>query len=500
MRLAAGLLLLVPFVAAAQRTPARRTTGACDVSAAPMVVWWGTETQLPVARVAAYLAPIFWFSPDEPVLDRNEGADIRVPQALPIDSSPPANAPVVYYQLDRVVARPGASGPAYQRAGPGDGTLDLRNAMAFNMSFFTYYAEEVGLGAHPHDLEPAEMRVVVLPANHAAVQKYAVGNCAGHYVIGVTRTTAKAHAFVWFWSVLDTDDYSEFPMHFLVEEGKHALATDKNGDGVFTPGYDVNHRVNDAWGIRDIIRTGMLFSGGYESWMAKVRRPEHRIFPPLPEDSPLRRRLARRAGRIPHVVYQLRPLPPKELAAGDERLHHLMKLQGAIDNWPEELSSQSAKQTLKFLQEGTALKSLSIAYRADGDQGFSFVFPFFVVQHLEDPMTGGFILQRMYLKDEKLRDFGWTALYTRSASRWLDPYLSAGVEWDSEVDTAGVRTTQSAFVFETGLKFRVNLAMSPLKFMAVLTDYWGIRLGVKNTGFWDVNRITYVFEFGAGSF
>ncbi len=54
---------------------------------------------------------------------------------------------------------------------------------------------------------------------------------------------------------------------------QQGLATDKNGDGVFTPGYDVNVRINDAWGVRDIIRTGMLFSGGFEGWMAKVRRP-----------------------------------------------------------------------------------------------------------------------------------------------------------------------------------------------------------------------------------
>ena len=63
-------------------------------------------------------------------------------------------------------------------------------------------------------------------------------------------------------------------MHLLVEEGKHGLATDKNGDGVFTKGYDANVRINDAWGTRDIIRTGRLFTGGYQGWMAKVRRPD----------------------------------------------------------------------------------------------------------------------------------------------------------------------------------------------------------------------------------
>jgi hypothetical protein len=32
------------------------------------------------------------------------------------------------------------------------------------------------------------------------------------------------------------------------------------------------------------------------------------------------------------------------------------------------------------------------------------------------------------------------------------------------------------------------------------TDFWGIRMGLKNRGFWDIERLTYVFEIGAGSF
>ena len=38
----------------------------------------------------------------------------------------------------------------------------------------------------------------------------------------------------------------------LVEEGKHAVAPDRNADGVYTPGYDVNKRIKDAWGVRDV--------------------------------------------------------------------------------------------------------------------------------------------------------------------------------------------------------------------------------------------------------
>lgn len=496
---ARSICLVVLGVAAAAPGAAQRVGATCDYSGMPGVVWFGTDTLLPVSRVAAYLAPILWFSPDEPLLDRAEGPAIRIPVPLPFEA--PADSPVVYYQLDEVVRRGSGTGQPFSRDAQGEGVLNVRHTTAFGMSYFTHYNEEVGLGAHPHDVEPVEMRVVVLPSTHPVVRQYVTVQCDQPYsLLVVVRTTAKAHALIWFYSVLVTDEYSEFPIHLLVEEGKHALATDKNGDGVFTPGYDVNRRVNDAWGTRDIIRTGMLFSGGYESWMAKVRRPEHRVFPPLPDDSPLRRGVARRTRGAAVAVYQLRPFPSASLAGDDAHLKHLMEMQGAIDNWPRVSSVAESKQVVRFLEEGTVLRSLSIAYRTDGDRGFSFVFPFFVVKHLEDPMTGGFILQRMYLKDTKLRDFGWMALYTRSASRWLDPYLSAGVEWDTEVDTAGVKDTHADFVFETGLKFRVNVTMSPAKFLGTLTDYWGLRLGISNAGFFDVNRIRYVIEFGAGSF
>jgi hypothetical protein len=199
-------------------------------------------------------------------------------------------------------------------------------------------------------------------------------------------------------------------MHLLVEEGKHGIATDKNGDGYFTPGYDVNVRVNDAWGVRDNMRTGLLVSGGFEPWMAKVRRPEHRVFPALPDDSPLRAEMLERIDGQPHAVYQLRPYPSSAIA-GDGAVHAV----------------------------GVAL---------DG--------------HLH----------------------------------------RGGGEQDEEPDSAGgtVKKKKWDFVFETGLKFRVNVEHSPLKFLGFLTPYWGLRAGIKNRGFFDVNRLTYVLELGAGSF
>ena len=35
--------------------------------------------------------------------------------------------------------------------------------------------------------------------------------------------------------------------------------------------------------------------------------------------------------------------------------------------------------------------------------------------------------------------------------------------------------------------------------MTKLTDFWGIRFGIKNKGFFDVENITYVIEFGGGT-
>jgi hypothetical protein len=234
--------------------------------------------------------------------------------------------------------------------------------------------------------------------------------------------------------------------------------------------------------------------------MTKMRRPEFQVLPPLPEDSPLRAGLAKKTRRQALATYEIRPYPSAALAGEDEALHHLMANQEE-PGWPRLGRINDVRQFGKFVEEGAAVKSLSISAYADGDFGFSFVFPFFVVAHLNEPMTGGYLLQRMILKDNGLHDFSWMLLYMPSASRWLDTYLSAGYEKDT-YDVPGTDSTATVrdFAFETGVKFRVNVQHSPAKFMSVLTPYWGLRLGIKYRGFWSVDRLTYVIEFGAGSF
>jgi len=475
----------------------------CDYSGLPGVVWWGTKRRMTMTEFVSYAAPIYWFSPDEPTMNDLRGKALRVPEILPFEDQ--VDAPMVYYQFNDIGELADADGPGVivDSTNMANSIIDLNNIVAANLKYIAYFSREEGLGGHQHDVEPTEFRVWVLPNDTEFVQAYGVECDQDLYIMGVVRVTGEAHGLVWYFNVLNTDVYTKMPMTLLVEEGKHATCTDKNSDGYFTPGFDVNVRINDAWGVRDIIRQGALFTGGFQAWMAKVRRDEHRSFPPLPEDSPLRDEYSVDGVYAPaNAIYQLRPFPAAAEAGDDELLHHKMEEKEKI-GWPEIHKITSRQQLSQWAEAGLALKSFAISFRADGDLGFSFVFPLFVLKNFEDPMTGGFLVHRMYLKDKGLRDFGWQLMYTPSASRWVDSYFAAGVEWDQEEvpatdTTAATLVRETNFVMETGIKFRVNITKSPLKFLSFLTEFMGFRAGIKNTGFFDINRLTYVLEFGAG--
>ena len=461
----------------------------CELADVPGVVWYGLDSTMTVERVAAYCAPILWFSPDEPLLDDQTGKGIRIPEAFPFENAP--DAPVVYYRLRTVYARPDAAGPAYipDPNARGKSIIDLQNAAAINLDFFFYYPSEEGFGGHQHDVESVEMKI--------AFGTRDCENC--RFGFAVMRVNAKAHGILWYDNTLNIDVYSVFPMTILVEEGKHASCTDKNGDGFYTPGYDTNERINDAWGVRDVIRSGMLASGGFQSWMAKVRWPDTRIFPPLPEDSPLRRMHIGDGEYVSeNAVYELRPFPRPELAEDDPKLFPFIEDKGD-PNWPEVEEDVIFKKYADWLYDGSARKSLSVAFRYDGNAGISLVFPFFVIRNLEVSITGGWLVQRLIFSDRKLRDITWQAMYTTSASRWVDGYFAAGARWDQD-DTG---STTTFFASESGLKFRANIKHSAFKFLTKLgTDFWGLRVGLQyvGAGAWSFDDIGYVVEFGAGSF
>ena len=120
---------------------------------------------------------------------------------------------------------------------------------------------------------------------------------------------------------------------------------------------------------------------------------------------------------------------------------------------------------------------------------------------MQDPLGGGWFVNRVYFKDKGLRDFGWMLHYTQSASRWVDGYVSAGWERDVvDTDGEGGTRTRNLFVAETGIKLRVNIHHTPAKFLTRLgTDFWGLRVGIRTVDVWDFDQIGWVIEFGAGS-
>ena len=110
---------------------------------------------------------------------------------------------------------------------------------------------------------------------------------------------------------VDPTDMS-LPPTLLVEEGKHAVATDRNADGHYTRGYDVNVRPHDAWGIRDEFGSGYLWSAILYS--SSGNKPRHGAARVMVDAGPRTRALWSSAYRadwwpLPTQVYDLRPVP-----------------------------------------------------------------------------------------------------------------------------------------------------------------------------------------------
>jgi hypothetical protein len=230
-----------------------------------------------------------------------------------------------------------------------------------------------------------------------------------------------------------------------------------------------------------------------------VRQPQDRIFPPLPKDNRHREQYVEDGLYAPdNVQYDLRPWPPLAPAlAYDPELERFVD-KGHPD-WPELEDDATLEQLVDWVDTEYFAKSLSISARYDGDLGVSFVFPLFVLKNFYVSATGGWLVNRIYLKDEGLRDFGWNVIYTSSASRWFDGYFSAGLEVD-EYDVPGGTDSRTGFVTETGIRLRGTVAHSPVKFLSFLSDFLGVRAGIRYHGFESFDEIGYVVEFGAGSF
>ena len=94
--------LTVGLLIAAAPTASAQITDQCNFMDVPGVVWWGTSSQMTMGQLAAYLGPVYWFSPDEPLLRGTIAETIMLPQALPFETTP--EGPVVYYEFEELVS------------------------------------------------------------------------------------------------------------------------------------------------------------------------------------------------------------------------------------------------------------------------------------------------------------------------------------------------------------------------------------------------------------
>jgi hypothetical protein len=263
------------------------------------VVWRAEDGPFTLRALANAVAPILWFSPDEPLL-RGGWA---LPQPLPhTTSAPPNDHRVVYYTIPLVMLRddPTCAALAAPRGAP---PLDLvwidtygaapvkahpplDCLQEIKIRFLFYYPSEVGVGAHVNDVESVQVNVAI-ERNRAL--RNGSASCAETidvqtHCASVSGIFGSAHGIAWYTNGLNVARNRDtlFPFTVLVEEGKHATAPDRNGDGQYTPGFDVDVHPNDAWGIRDVLRTRSLPGPGFRADMAKARRPQERVFPPAP--------------------------------------------------------------------------------------------------------------------------------------------------------------------------------------------------------------------------
>ena len=447
--------------------------------------------------LATLSAPLFWFSPDEPGLFDQNG-QIQLPNTFPFEET--SEVPVVYFKIKRIYStqkRVRLRTAELQELRSSN--IDISKISSYEIEYYCYYNEETGLGGHPHDIESVAFQIQV--NRHP--------QCADHrFSLDVKRVIARAHGLYWFENAVNVDEQTVFPFSILVEEGKHANCTDKNADGIYTPGFDVTEKVNDAWGVRDIISTGKLFTGGFQGWMAKERTPKSLLLPPR---SPNQKSIDKIKERFNGIQYNnryvIRQFPDYDDKLQDKLLVKKIKEKKHRD-WPKLKTGVSIDQNiLKLSKENKLRNKWGISYRFDSESTLSFSAPLLLFRHVEAPMTGGWFYNRFYTGSgdsfgtELSTLFGHQIQHTNSASRWIDSYMGFGyeiVDVDYEFESQDFKTY---LVTEIGMKIRLNITKTPLKFLKVLgTDYWGIRFGWKNLGFTPFEYSGFVVEIGAGAF
>jgi hypothetical protein len=436
----------------------------------PNVLWRGPSSKrLSAADVAKLAAPIVWFSSDEPILTM--GGNLP-PDPHPCDA--PSAVPVVYWALDRValrgdkpLAEPIETNPAL-----------LEKASEIVIRYFFYYRVDIGTGGHPHDIESADIY-------------FSLKEQSGCREVQATRVVAFAHGVDWYSNELQLGSDTRFPLTFLVEEGKHATAPDRNADGVYTPGYDVNRRIKDAWGVRDVLGSGALISPRYETSMTKPRHPHDRVVPESPPSSCLdEHHRSIEEGAEVLARYELRQSRHVPICPGivdEKELEGSMRLNAfGLGRAPTQRSFPVVESALLQPPSATTALVPSVAYRWDQGSGVALILRGLDLREL-------YVVPRIiWVAGPKL---SFEALVTQTAAQFASGYFSTGAARERASDG----TTGWHYVLETGVKLRVTLS-GWQRIFSLGYHFAGVRMGVRSNGFDHLTNLRFVFEVGAGAF
>lgn len=443
----------------------------------------GLNSKLSIQKLASLCGPAFWFSPDEPELGRNYDEDssfISIPEPYPCnDTNIKYRKPVVYYQVNNIEYLENDNDAVLNKRDT-SAVIDLNKIESFTIYYTHYYRYEIGVGKHPHDNEQVKLFLNVKIDSSQLNKK--------RYKVTFEKVIAYAHDQFWYDNMFELDKEDninmKIPLHILVEEGKHASCPDINADGYYSPGYDVNVRTSDAWGIRDVIRTDKLYTAYYQSWMTKVRSPKQIIFPPLPKESPYL--------DSSYPSYELRLIPAKkDINKCNDRV-----LASDFKNYIKEDRDYYSSEFWREFKY-----SYAFSYRYDQKSFFTITFPLLLIKNIEPYILEGWLVHRLSFYQWPFRwpfynayipNIQYSLLYTPSASRFLDPYISGGLEYAEKV--------KPGYVFETGLKFRFNTRCPILQYWG--KDFLGIRLGIKYKVSKNavINSLNMIFEIGLGPF
>jgi hypothetical protein len=448
-----------------------------------------------ISEIAHHLAPVLSFSENEALLAQGRA----LPESI-LSSS--AKWRVAYFMVRQIRVRQGLNPDDAARAvgdvnavWSADGLglpLDLLEGLT--LRYFFYYSNDYGFGqstnaaerfgAHAHDLESVEIRLTVCEV---------VQEDRSMVVVQMASIAGAAHGSGWYTNELVVDGPVAFPVRVLVEEGKHAMSPDRDGDGIYAPGHDVNRYSDDAWGIRDrfdLTRppgVGPLVSkfvhyARYRDWMTAPRRERQQVWP--------------RVNAPPHVeadhrVYDLMKAGVGSAVCGElnsasgeveaktgvenpvqQPLARLLESKGFCDRTT--LATNSTSDVLTRLTGGayarpyqTMSDKVGVAMRIDGGRvGLSAALPFRDV-----PGVGGWLVLRGNWLDETA---GVDVEYRRSATWLADWYASVGLELGLAV--------------EGGINVRLPLPSLPLL---------GFRIGLR-TARTDLSRLRLVVGAGIG--